>query len=114
MSNQLKEYKEVSASNIKAILKSFFGASYASRIEVNDKVVRLTWEMVTSSKSCSKMMDMVPRPAGFIPGASYVAKQLAQLAKRIATSKDDSIYKLCKNGSAYQFSRRIQMASSGL
>ncbi|REL25733.1 hypothetical protein DXX93_03635 [Thalassotalea euphylliae] len=114
MTSKLKEYKEVSPASVKTILKSFFGASYASRITINDKVVKLTWEMVRSSQSCSKMMDLVPRPAGTIPGAGYIAKQLAQLGKRIATAKDDSIYILCKNGAAYRYSRQIQMASNGL
>jgi len=114
MASQLKEYKEISPSTIKAILNSFFGSNFGVRININDKVVKLTWDMVSSSQQCSKLMDMVPRPSGFIPSSGYIVKQLTKLAKRIINSKDDEIYLICKKWSAYQYSRKIQMASNGL
>jgi hypothetical protein len=110
----LKKHKETNPQHIKAILKSFYGSSYASSIEVNDQVVDVVWKMVSSSKECTKLLNLVPRPAGFIPGPSYIATQLASLVKRLSTNKKENVAHMCKAVASNGYSTKIRLSALGL
>jgi len=110
----LIKYKEVSPQYIKSILASFFNPAYAASIRINDNVVEVVWEMVSKSKECTKALNLVPRPAGFIPGASFVAMQLAKLGQRLLAHQDEDIANTCKSAASSAYSTRIRMASHGL
>jgi len=110
----LVKYKETNPSNVKTIIKAFYSASYAASIEVNDEVVELVWKMVSSSKHCTKLLNLVPRPAGFIPGASYIAIQLASLSTRLVNAKNNEISHTCKAFVTNAYSTKIKLASLGI
>ena len=110
----LIKYREVNPQDIKMILKSFFGDSFAKSISINDKVVETVWEMVGKSRECTQWMNAVPRPTGIAPGASYIAKQIAGIAFRLGKKDNGQIYDTCKHGVAFGYSTKIRMAAAGL
>jgi hypothetical protein len=50
---------------------------------LNDEMVTLLWRAVTQSRSASKAIGFVPKPAGTLPGASYVAKTFLNVAREM-------------------------------
>lgn len=111
---QLIKYKNLNPIHARSILSAFFGPAFASRITINDKVVEVIWKMISNSKKCTELVQLVPRPTGGIPGASYIVMQLGKLGYRLISSKDEEISNICKSGVAYNYSTLIQIASSGL
>ncbi|MBB1419686.1 hypothetical protein H5200_18205 [Pseudoalteromonas sp. SG43-7] len=69
-----KKYEGIDDKDVKKILEVFFSKGTASQIEINDKVIELVWEMLASSKECTKAMHFVPRPQGLAASPMYVAK----------------------------------------
>ena len=115
MSN-LKKYKTINPNDIKRIIKAFFISTrptFANNINVNDNVVETVWLMVSETKECTKALNLVPRPAGSIPGPLYIATQLTLLAKRLTVDKD-LLSDSCKSSVLLNYSRVLQMASEGI
>ncbi len=107
-------HKNVNPQHVRAVLRAFFNPAFAAKIKINDKVVGIVWEMVSSSQECTKVFNLVPKPPGFRPGSSYLASQFAAIAHRLLTQEDSSVSNTCKAASSYRYSNRIQMASMGL
>ncbi|MCG7545343.1 MULTISPECIES: hypothetical protein [Pseudoalteromonas] len=107
------KYTDVSNDEVKRIIEGFFGKPYAMRVNVNDKVIELVWEMVSKSEECSDAMDLVPRPHGIVAGPKYVAQQLRGIARRLLKG-DVRIYHICKRAASLQYRTRIDLASRGL
>lgn len=94
----------------KKILAYFWGQS-AADWKVNKEVLDVLSEMLTCEGKCSKAMDLVPRP-GFRINASYLRRQLAGIARRLAF--DGRSYYACKVAVAYKYKERVKIASEGL
>ncbi len=109
-----KKYEGIDDKDVKKILEVFFSKGTASQIEINDKVIELVWEMLASSKECTKAIHFVPRPQGLAASAMYVAKELAKIAYRVSADKDDSVYQVCKVFSARGYATKIKLAGMGL
>ncbi len=93
-------------------MKAFFGVHVADRVNIDDRVVKLIGEMLASNDECSRLMDMVPRPAGVKPGLAYVIGQLANIARRVTSGDGD--YMICRYEIARQYKTRLLEASMGL
>ena len=104
-----KKYADVNEGDVKKILEVFLGKG----VSINDKVIELTWDMLASSKECSKAMNFVPRPQGLAATPAYIAKELAGIAYRLSSNKD-AIYHVCKVAAEAGYSSRIKLAGMGL
>jgi hypothetical protein len=91
------------------IMEYFFGQE-AGNWRVNDRVMEKLAGMLTRERTCSRAMDLIPRP-GFVD-QTYVRRQLAGTARRIRSG--DHSYRICKEAVSYGWKRRIQLASQGL
>ena len=108
-----KKYADVNEGDVKKILEVFLGKGAASQVSINDKVIELTWDMLASSKECSKAMNFEPRPQGLAATPAYIAKELAGIAYRLSSNKD-AIYHVCKVAAEAGYSSRIKLAGMGL
>ncbi len=90
----------------KRILVYFWGRE-AEKWEINKRVLDLLGEMLSRNEHCSKALDFVPRP-GFPVDASYIKKQLRDIARRI-TSGDHS-YEICRTFLAANYKSAIRIA----
>lgn len=106
--NELTEREE---KNLKLILVHIFGSEAASW-PMNKDTLRATGNMLEGSRRCSDAMDYVPRPAGFMPGVSYLRKQLEDLARR--ARQHDQLYEACKRGAKIKWKSTIYNAAQGL
>jgi len=102
---------ESAKEDVKIILNGFYGHDFADRININKKVVEVVSEMILSAESCSRSIDLVPRPAGVKPALAWVFRQLANMARRVVNN--DGVYIMCKNEVARQYRRHIEQASMG-
>lgn len=95
------------------LINFFWGEGTASPHTVNDQAAKIAYKALSEAQSCSAAMDFVPRPAGSKPGIVYIITQLATLADRLS-SKEKSIYYVCKIKVKSNFKTEITMALRGL
>lgn len=85
----------------------FFWGREAESWTVNERVLGLLGEMLSKSDHCAKAMDLVPRP-GFPVNASYIKRQLRNIARRIASG--DHSYEICKIFLSANYKSAIKIA----
>ena len=98
--------------DLKIVLAALFGCHNVDSWRIDIKTLELLTEMISASKECSKLIDLVPRPVGWVPGVAYVRRQLRNLARRAVSNS--GLYQICINSSAFRFRRRFDLLGQGL
>lgn len=106
------ELTEANITDVKLILRGFYGPNIANTIRVNPQVIEILGEMLSSSKTCSRMMDRAPRPSASKPGIGYMPRQLRDIARRVAAN--EGVYLSCKNETARRYRTKLEEAGPGL
>lgn len=102
--DEKKEFQEI---------LSYFYGDQAYNWNINMNVLKLLEELLRKSDSCSKYMDMVPRPFYFGNALKWASKQARKAILRHLKNKDKSYY-LCLKGAAIGMRSKFQAASMGL
>jgi len=97
--------------DLRIILVHIFGQE-ASTWKMNTGTLSATGKMLAANRTCSKAIDVTPRPAGFMPDLSYLRRQLRDMARRAINH--DGIYEACQYGGAYNWKQTIYLASEGM
>lgn len=103
------ELSEQEKQDARTIIEGFFGATATSSIRINQSVIAVIAEMLTSNRRCAELMDLVPRPAGTPAGLSYIRRELRNIARRVMSN--DSSYLACRNIVAASYRTRLHEAS---
>lgn len=80
---------------------------------VNIKVLELFEELIATSSSCSKYMDMVPRPFYFGNSIKWISKQARNAVIR-NLKQGDKNYLICLRVSGLKMKHQFVMASRGI
>jgi hypothetical protein len=99
---------------LKAILGDIFGSSNAAHWEMNEEVKEVFNKMLADNMKCSKLIDMVPRPAGWMPGQTYLPKEVISAIYRLLTHDKRHIYWLCSEPMKAKYRSQFEMASLGV
>ena len=67
--------------------------------------------MIQADQTCSKAMDLVPRPGAYL-NTKDVLKELGKMAKRVLSG--DKSYEICKKTVACKWRTEAEMAGQGL
>lgn len=96
-----------------ALVINFFWGEIAAPNQVNESVARLAYESLESASNCTAAMHLGPRSPSSKPGVSFIVKQFAAIAKRVA--EDDSrIYQLCRQRIQVNHMSPMRLALMGL
>jgi len=80
---------------------------------INIKVLELFEQLVATSSSCSKYMDMVPRPYYFGDSIKWISKQARNAVIR-NMKLGGNHYLLCLRVAGLKMKHQFEMASRGL
>ena len=94
------------------ILSQIYG-NQALGWNINVKVLELLEELLRKNDSCSRYMDLVPRPFYFGNVIKWASKQARQAVAR-HLKNGGKHYLICSKGAAIGMRSRFQMASMGL
>ncbi|EPX55739.1 hypothetical protein D187_008300 [Cystobacter fuscus DSM 2262] len=78
--------------------------------EVGDILGTVTYEIM----ECSAAFSLVPKPVGWVPGWSYVAKSVQSIVAYVTGVSKDRQYKACVNSAALNWRSAIELASAGI
>lgn len=99
---------------LKAILGDIFGSSIAAHWEINEEVKEVFNKMLADNMKCSKLIDMVPRPTGWLPGQTYPPKEVISAIYRLISHDKRQIYWLCNEPMKAKYRSMFEMASQGV
>ncbi len=99
---------------LKTILASIFGRSNVEHWEINDDVKEVFNRMLEDNMKCSHLIDMVPRPAGWIPGKTCLPAQVITAIYRLVTHDGSKVYWLCSEFMKAKYRSEFEMASLGI
>jgi hypothetical protein len=92
---------------------SYLFGDQARRWNINMPMLKLLEELLSKNKSCSKYMDMVPRPFYIGNAIRWTSRQARQAVIRHLKRKHKS-YFLCLKSSAFGMRTKFQAASMGI
>jgi len=98
--------------DIQGFLAVIYG-DQALKWNINLKVLELFGELLKASDSCSRYMDMVPRPFYVGNAIKWVSKQARQAVIR-HLKNGGKHYLLCLRGVGVKYKTAIYMASLGV
>ncbi len=99
---------------LKAILGTIFGTSMVANWDMNEDVKELFNRMLADSVRCSNFVDIVPRPTGWIPGRTYLPKEVISAIYRTMNEDKRKIYWLCNEAMKAKYRSMFEMASQGV
>ncbi len=99
---------------LKTILGNIFGNSIVAHWEMTEEVKEVFNKMLADNMKCSKLMDIIPRPAGWIPGQTYLPTQVISAIYRLATHDRKHVYWLCNETMKVKYRSQFEMASVGI
>lgn len=89
---------------------------FGRKMNVNDRVVLLTYEIIGKAGSCTSSVDLVPYKLGGVTGVvgklSSIA--IATIKRVIQHAGKDEYYIMCAKSIARDYRTRFEEASSGL
>ncbi|MDC0710279.1 hypothetical protein POL68_17515 [Stigmatella sp. ncwal1] len=100
------ELRKVAAS----IWNGSLAASWDMNADVGDILGTVTHEIM----ECSAAFNLVPKPVGWVPGWSYVAKSALSIVAYVTGVSTNRQYKACVNTAALNWRSAIEMASAGI
>ncbi len=97
--------------DLRMALTAIYGPQNVDKWKMKYEMLEVLAGLVSKSRDCSKLIDMVPRPAGWMPGVSYIRRQLREMARRALTHR--GVYELCANTSALALRSRFSTIGQG-
>lgn len=103
---------EQEQADFRAILSEIYGPQ-AQKWTINLKVLDIFGELIESSESCSRYMDVVPRPYGGGNVSRWASKQVRGAVIR-QLKNNGKHYLICLKAAGLSRKQDIYMASQGL
>ncbi|MEA5114203.1 MAG: hypothetical protein VB050_09245 [Geobacteraceae bacterium] len=108
----MMDYKE--KQELRSILEKVFGHAIVDQWKMNEDLKEVFNRMLADNQKCSHILDAVPRPAGWIPGKTYLPFQVVTYLYRLATHDKTKIYWLCSEPMKAKYRSEFELASCGL
>ncbi|MCC8538749.1 hypothetical protein ACDH70_04415 [Xanthomonas axonopodis pv. poinsettiicola] len=99
---------------MRKVAASIWGQSLADGWDMNAAVGDILGTVTKEIMECSEAYSLVPKPVGWIPGWSYVAKTALQIVTYVAGVHKDRRYKVCVDSAALNWRTPIEAASLGI
>ncbi|MER6912564.1 hypothetical protein ABT354_12915 [Streptomyces sp. NPDC000594] len=99
-------------------LREIAGAIWTPQLaagwNMNAEVATVLSEATERILTCSEAFALVPRPAPWMPGLSYLVKYWKNLKDYFLVVKDNRTYRACVVSTAAYYRSIIEMASAGI
>ncbi|ANW21676.1 hypothetical protein [Streptomyces clavuligerus] len=99
-------------------LREIAGAIWTPQLaagwNMNAEVANVLSEATERILTCSEAFALVPRPAPWMPGLSYLVKYWKNLKDYFLVVKDNRTYRACVVSTAAYYRSIIEMASAGI
>jgi hypothetical protein len=99
---------------LRKVAASVWGTGLASGWDMNAAVGDILGTVTNEIMECSAAFSLVPKPVGWVPGWSYVAKSALSIVAYVTGVSKDRRYQTCVNGAAANWRSAIEIASAGL
>lgn len=99
---------------LRKVAASVWGAGLASGWDMNAEVGDILGTVTNEIMECSAAFSLVPKPVGWVPGWSYVAKSAVSIVAYVTGVSKDRRYQTCVNGAAVNWRSAIEIASAGI
>jgi hypothetical protein len=99
---------------LKTVAASIWNDSLASGWDMNVDVGNVLSDATGQILTCSQSFALVPKPAGFLPGWFYLAKNAGSVVYYFSGLKQNTTYKACVSAAALNYRSAIEMASLGI
>lgn len=99
---------------LRKVAASIWGQSLASSWDMNAEVGDILGTVTHEIMECSAAFSLVPKPVGWIPGWSYIAKSALSVVTYITGVSSDRVYKTCVSAAAVNWRSAIELASAGI
>lgn len=99
---------------LRKVAASIWGQSLASAWDMNAEVGDILGTVTHEIMECSAAFSLVPKPVGWVPGWSYIAKSALSVVAYITGVSSDRVYKTCVSAAALNWRSAIELASAGI
>ncbi|WP_448101163.1 hypothetical protein [Luteibacter jiangsuensis] len=99
---------------LRKVAASIWGQSLASSWDMNAEVGDILGTVTHEIMECSAAFSLVPKPVGWVPGWSYIAKSALSVVAYITGVSSDRVYKTCVTAAALNWRSAIELASAGI
>ena len=103
---------EAEKEDLRKILVALFGQFNVENWGINYQTLEQLTEMISTTKACSRLIDLVPRPAGWMPGVAYIRRELRNIARRMVSNKGE--YQMCINAAYLRYRRQFDLLGQGI
>lgn len=99
---------------LRLVAASVWSGYLADGWNMNSEVGDILGTVTKEIMDCSAAFSLIPKPVGWVPGWSYVAKNALQITNYISGVSGNNQYKVCVNAAALNWRSAIEMASAGI
>ncbi|MES2743209.1 MAG: hypothetical protein V4754_19980 [Pseudomonadota bacterium] len=101
---------------LRNVSNEIWGASVTAQWEMNAGLGDVVSNATSQILTCSKAYSVVPKPAGFIPGWSYIVKSSIPIVKYFIGLKSSTQfqYRSCINAAAVNYRTAAELAAAGI
>lgn len=96
-------------SDARRILGVYYPQRDFSLVPVTESVADVMVDMLEATRTCSKALDLVPRPIFIKPGIAYIKRLAKQIIKAL-TAQNDRIYQICISTTALNYKSILEIA----
>lgn len=99
---------------LRKVAASVWGEGLASGWDMNAEVGDILGTVTHEIMECSAAFSLVPKPVGWVPGWSYVAKSALSIVAYVTGVSKDRRYQTCVSAAAFNWRSAIEIASAGI
>lgn len=99
---------------MRKVANAIWGESIAGGWDMNADVGDILGNATKEIMDCSEAFSLVPKPLGWVPGWSYVAKTSLQIVNYITGVSASRVYSICVGTTARNWRSAIELASIGI
>ncbi|MER5548882.1 hypothetical protein ABT072_42240 [Streptomyces sp. NPDC002589] len=98
---------------LRVVAAAIWNQQLADGWNMNSDVADVLSQATGAILKCSEAFALVPKPPGFIPGASYLVKYTLQLRNYFQAVRGDRTYRTCVVAASADYRSAIELASMG-
>ncbi|KAF1017114.1 MAG: hypothetical protein GAK31_00373 [Stenotrophomonas maltophilia] len=99
---------------LRSVAAAIWNPSLAANWEMNAAVGEVIGTATKEILDCSAAFGLVPKPVGWVPGWSYIAKSAKDVLLYLTGVSAHRTYRTCVVGAAYNWRSSMDMASAGI
>ncbi|MEU7168587.1 hypothetical protein AB0A70_28740 [Streptomyces morookaense] len=98
---------------LRVVAAAIWNQQLADGWNMNNDVADVLSQATGAILKCSEAFALVPKPPGFIPGLSYLAKYALQLRNYFQAVQGNRTYRTCVVAASADYRTAIELASMG-